>query len=726
MRRNGLLYFNTVMLCTLLGACATKVATPPPDWINGKASDAFYYGVGGPAQTMDEAKDKARKDLAQSIEVKIEAEFISEILETHETFQKKVYDKSRSYTLQNLQDSEVVQTYTHPKTGVHYALARMKRQTVIERMEAPIRETERDVSNHRRRGLEAQANGQLIDALSEFGRGWQKALTLPQKYNWLNVKRAASPFDVKRAASPFFVKRTVSLLDEEKTERYSDYLEGLLNQLVRGISLRCDSEKSNGEDTITVIAELQLENGVIPLRQLPLLAVSLAGEQLRSAKGEQGSRIRLTTDANGQTKVFIPKRGKSIRGNRIRIALDEEQIQPIHSLIGGQRVSNLLEKAVFFSPPQTKGYRVAILPFMNLRGETEMDWIAKSLQDTFTNYLTQVNGIDEVLTRIAPPAILKELQLQMSDLIDPRTAARIGGMKGATHVVTGTYTPIQSELQISARLVNVESASAEFATSEKGEVIRAQGKLSADFFDLTNRLAYSLIIQLDAGLAEQAKTEMPRSEVRMPPTDLAREHFERALQFQSQGRFDEALPLYREGLKHDSSRAEAYNNLGICYRKLGRVQEAREAYETAIRLKPHFPEVYNNFGWLLLETGDVERAIDGFKNGLALAPKTRHIWTNLAWAYYVNGDYPLAIETNRAVLKEYPADLYARYNLALAYLCSENLDNAEREYKAAYNLTSRPDEPAYVSAVNDLHNLLKHGTRPRESQGMLELLQWRK
>ena len=107
-------------------------------------------------------------------------------------------------------------------------------------------------------------------------------------------------------------------------------------------------------------------------------------------------------------------------------------------------------------------------------------------------------------------------------------------------------------------------------------------------------------------------------------------------------------------------------------------------------------------------------------------PKTPHIWTNLAWAYYVKRDYPKAIDTNRAILKEYPAALYARYNLALAYLCSGNLDDAEREYKAAYNLTSRPDEPAYISAVNDLQEILQNGTRPREAQRVLERLRWRK
>ena len=136
--------------------------------------------------------------------------------------------------------------------------------------------------------------------------------------------------------------------------------------------------------------------------------------------------------------------------------------------------------------------------------------------------------------------------------------------------------------------------------------------------------------------------------------------------------------------------------------------------------------MYNNLGWLLLETGDTEHAIEQFQKGLDLAPETLQIWTNLAWAYHVKSDYQKAIETNEAILQEHPLALYPRYNLALAYLRSGNINAAEREYKIAYNQTSRPDEPAYRSAVDDLQNLLKNEIQPREAQRMLEILQWRK
>ena len=692
--------------CT--GKRELQVPIPPsPAWINGTANDErYYYGVGGPVKTMDEAKLKAREDLAKSIKVTVESEIIRIAYEEDEEYHEKVVAKSRSHTLQHLPDSNIIDTYINPKTEKCSALARLKRKIVVDLMEAPIRETQRDVIYHLRRGSEHQAQGQLIDALTEFGQGWQKALTLPQKYNWLNVEHPDE-------------------IGDEKTERYSDHLEKLLDGLVRSTSLRVVSELS-GEQKLSFRCVNLVDALHIPLKQLALTATYIeGGGKLRSSSGQEGTSVNIVTDDNGQAEVFIQERGKSIHKNRIRITLSEAPIKALYSLIGQDKVSALLAKEVIVSLGERQKYRVAVLPFENLRKETEMDWIAQYLQNALTDTLTQATSI-VVLARIELPAILKELDLQMSDLIDPNFAMRIGRTQGATHIVTGTYTPIERHLQVSARLVDVEKGIVEFVAEEKGDVIKAQSQPSAGFFELAGKLAFSLATQLDPNLT---KTGFSHSIAvpSVPPADPVVEIFKRALQLQNKkDQIDEAIALYLDGLKIDPNRAEAYNNLGVCYGKKKQIQEAKESYETAIRLKPRFPEVYNNLGWLLLETGDTKRAIERFQKGLDLAPKTLHIWTNLAWAYYVKSDLKKAIETNEAILQEHPLALYPRYNLALAYLCSGNINAAEREYKTAYNQTSRPDESAYQSALDDLQNLLTNGIRPREAQRMLELLRWRK
>jgi len=681
------LYLCLILLC--IGCAGQK----PPSWIHGKLNNAlYYYDVGGPVDTMDEAKLKAREDLARSIEVTVEAEMKRIVYEKGEEYHHEVISKSRSYTLQRLRESNIVDTYINQKTKECYALAHVEKRIVREWVEEPFREIQRDVLNHLRDGKDAQAQGRLIDALTELGSGWQKALTLPRKFNWLN---------------------------DERTERYSEHLEKLLDRLVRETSLRVVSIEKG---LIIVAAEF---SGVQKLRQLPLTATYIeGGGRLRSPNGQEGTSVNIITDDNGQAEVFIQERGKSVLKNRIQVKISEAPIKALYSLIGQDRVSALSAKKVNVSLAEQQEYRIAVLPFENLRKETEMDWIALYLQNALTDALTQAKSII-VLARIDLPAVLKELDLQMSDLIDRRTAMRIGRLQSATHIVTGTYTTIERHLQVSARLVEVEKGVVELVAEEKGDVIKSQAQPNSDFFELAGKLAFYLAAQLDPDLAKTGVSHSIGVSA-IPPADPVVEMFKRALQFQAQGQIDEAIKLYLDGLKIDPNRAEAYNNLGICYRKKKQIPKAQEAYEMAIRLKPRFPEVYNNLGWLLLETGDIERAIAQFQKGLELAPKKHHIWENLAWAYHVKGDYQKAIETNEAILQEYPLALYPRYNLALAYLCKGDIDAAKREYKTAYNQTSRPDEPAYQSAVDDLRDLLKSGGRSREAQRVLEILKWRK
>jgi len=252
MKAAALISLCLTLLCIgCAGRKETQVSIPPsPIWIKGKPNNAlYYYGVGGPVKTMDEAKLKAREDLARSIEVTVESEMKRIVYERDEEYHEEVIAKSRSYTRQRLPESNIVDTHINQKTKERYALARLQRKTVVALMEEPVREIQRDVINHLRRGSEHQAQGQLIDALTEFGQGWQKALTLPRKFNWLN---------------------------DEKAERYSEHLENLLYGLVRGISLRVMSEPS-GEQKLSFRCVNLVGTLQIPLKRLALTATYIEG-----------------------------------------------------------------------------------------------------------------------------------------------------------------------------------------------------------------------------------------------------------------------------------------------------------------------------------------------------------------------------------------------------------------------------------------------------------------
>lgn len=68
------------------------------------------------------------------------------------------------------------------------------------------------------------------------------------------------------------------------------------------------------------------------------------------------------------------------------------------------------------------------------------------------------------------------------------------------------------------------------------------------------------------------------------PSDSALQHFNRALDFESQGRCSEAVACYREAIRNDPMHVRALLRLGLVLRDLGRDEEANAAFATALRL----------------------------------------------------------------------------------------------------------------------------------------------
>ncbi len=68
-------------------------------------------------------------------------------------------------------------------------------------------------------------------------------------------------------------------------------------------------------------------------------------------------------------------------------------------------------------------------------------------------------------------------------------------------------------------------------------------------------------------------------------------HFPMAFQnlgeaYNAASRFEEAIPHFKEALRLDPGRADAYFQLSICLQRTGRIHEAIDAMQEAVRLQP--------------------------------------------------------------------------------------------------------------------------------------------
>lgn len=70
----------------------------------------------------------------------------------------------------------------------------------------------------------------------------------------------------------------------------------------------------------------------------------------------------------------------------------------------------------------------------------------------------------------------------------------------------------------------------------------------------------------------------------------------------------------------NSSCAEAYSNLGNCYKEKGDAVSALENYKLAVQIKPDFIDGYINLAAALVTYGDLDQAVTAYLNALQYNP----------------------------------------------------------------------------------------------------------
>jgi Flp pilus assembly protein TadD len=93
----------------------------------------------------------------------------------------------------------------------------------------------------------------------------------------------------------------------------------------------------------------------------------------------------------------------------------------------------------------------------------------------------------------------------------------------------------------------------------------------------------------------------------------------------------------------DPTNPEAYNNLGIVFKKLGRSKEAYRQYEKALAIKPDYPEALNNLGTLLLNDFRLSEAKVKLERAIELKTDYVDPYFNLGVILEAQGDHKSAM-----------------------------------------------------------------------------------
>jgi len=355
--------------------------------------------------------------------------------------------------------------------------------------------------------------------------------------------------------------------------------------------------------------------------------------------------------------------------------------------------------------PQVSAERsVAVLAFTNITGDAADEWISQGIAESLTADFAKIGGLT-----VIPREHVFDLQRNLGAGgrgADERQSLELGRRLEATFVVTGAYQRQRDRVRITGQVIEVP-------TGRSAATVKLDGTID-QIFDLQDQLVQELArtgMERDIGTTEREAIE--------GDTDVSVEAFEAFsrgmlnLRLASRDSVDRAIGLFERALELSPAYVDAMMALGSALDLKGAflsmpdlVQRSLGLLRTAVRLRPDSAEAHIRLGETLADLGQMDESIAEMHEGLRLSPDNPEAHSSLARNYWMGkGDIDRAISHFRRALELNPDAGYTHLQLALLYVLRGDLDDAEREARAAVVLQEQ--------AMSGTRGLLIVGARSR-------------
>jgi tetratricopeptide (TPR) repeat protein len=172
----------------------------------------------------------------------------------------------------------------------------------------------------------------------------------------------------------------------------------------------------------------------------------------------------------------------------------------------------------------------------------------------------------------------------------------------------------------------------------------------------------------------------------------------RGLQFQQQGRLNEAMTCYQKAITLDPNFVIAYNDLGIIYEAKGWLDKAEEVYLAGLEVNPDYPSLCSNLAMLCEQKGDYKRAATFWKKRIKLG-NLDEAWTEKAKARLeaVRRAVP---ELRQEYLQDEAAELARELSIKKQARRLKDLAEARRLFDDAKRLYQNAEYEKALNSVN--------------------------
>ena len=361
---------------------------------------------------------------------------------------------------------------------------------------------------------------------------------------------------------------------------------------------------------------------------------------------------------------------------------------------------------------------IAVLPFLNLSGNSTFDYIGDGLSEELTHALTRLEGV-----RVAARTSAFQFRSRNEDV------RKIGQRLNVEAVLEGSVRFERDRILVTAQFVDARTGYHLWSESYEGSLDDLLG------------------IQQRIGSAATRKVMQQLRTPDAPTSGIRREAFLPYLQgryYLAKGRpetFRQAVAHFEEVISKDPGYARAHSGLADTYYRWALWENfapaeafaaARRAAEQALALDPTLAEAHASlanvkfqydwdyaaaerefrrsialdprradtwhwFSHMLTATGRFTESLDASKRAIELEPFDLPSQNHLGWCYYFAGDYERAIGQHRKVLELDP--IHGQTRLLLGRALAQKGLFGEALEQLRKNLELSPDSPERLAAL---------------------------
>jgi tetratricopeptide (TPR) repeat protein len=269
---------------------------------------------------------------------------------------------------------------------------------------------------------------------------------------------------------------------------------------------------------------------------------------------------------------------------------------------------------------------VAVLQFKNLCRDTTLDWLGFGFAESLCTKLANAEGI-QVVERTRLADAMKELKLQDTAIVDPKTAGKLGKVVGARYVIIGSFQKVGSAFKADARKVEAETSIASNGVEATGTYEKV--------FDIQSDLALKLMESFGKKVSAEVKQEVAKPETK---SITAYEFNAKGLKDTQVLNFVGAIGSFTRAIEQDPNYCEAYYNRGGARFIVGDYINAESDLNKAVELDPKNVMAYVTRGMAWAASMNYPKAFADFNKAIDVAPKDFRGYAGRAMAYMAISD----------------------------------------------------------------------------------------